>query len=59
MKRFTWRRFSAMRATIYLAMLPVAWFAGWLRSVSFVSVLSVVALIESAVAAWRADAPNG
>lgn len=52
-----WRRFSLARVIIYTALVPVAWYAGWLKSVPFVSVLSLVALVESAVAAWRADVP--
>jgi hypothetical protein len=54
----SWRRFSAARAIMWAVLTPVAWYEGWLKSVSFVSLLSIIALIESAVASWRADVPN-
>lgn len=55
----TWRRFNALRAAFYVFVLsPLAYGFGWLNSVRFVSVLSLVALAEPAVAAWRADVPN-
>lgn len=54
----TWRRFSAIRVVVYCVLVPVAWAAGWLESVPFVSLLSIVALIESAIAAWRSDVPT-
>ena len=53
-----WRAFNAARVVLYIAMTPVAFMAGWLRSVTFVSLLSIWALVESAIAAWRADVPN-
>jgi hypothetical protein len=37
---------------------PLAVFFGWLNSVSFVASLSLIALIEPCLAAWRADVPN-
>lgn len=54
----TWRRFNGLRVCAYLVLTPVAWYLGWLNSVPFVSLLSIWALIESAIAAWRADVPN-
>jgi len=55
---FTWRFFNGLRAILYALMIPVAYMLGWLDSVPLVNVLSVIALVESAIAAWRADVPN-
>lgn len=52
----SWRRFSAIRTLVYVGLTPVAYLLGWLSSVRFVSLLSIVALVESAIAAWRSDA---
>lgn len=54
----SWRRFNAARVVAYAILTPVAWYLGWLASVQFVSLLSIWALVESAVASWRADVPN-
>jgi hypothetical protein len=37
---------------------PVALLLGWLDSVRFVSLLSIWALVETAIASWRSDVPN-
>lgn len=37
---------------------PVAFWLGWLNSVRFVSLLSIWALVESAIASWRSDVPT-
>ena len=52
------RKFTAVRVGLYVILTPVAFWMGWLRSVTFVSLLSIWALVESAVAAWRADVPT-
>lgn len=57
-KWLTWRKFNALRIIVYIVLTPIAFYLGWLASVSFVSLLSIWALVESAVAAWRADVPN-
>jgi hypothetical protein len=56
MKR--WRRFSAARLVFYVVLTPVSYLMGWLHSVTFVSLLSLWALIESGVSSWRSDVPN-
>jgi hypothetical protein len=42
----------------YILLTPVAYFAGWLKSVTFVAVLSLWALALGALAAWRSDVPE-
>jgi hypothetical protein len=54
----SWRRFNAARVVFYLALTPPAYFLGWLRSVTFVSLLSIWALVESGMATWRSDVPT-
>lgn len=49
------RRTSLARAIGWAALTPVAYFAGWLDSVAFVSLLSLWALAETAFSAWRSD----
>lgn len=53
-----WRRFNLVRVIAYAVLTPVAYFLGWLNSVTFVALLSIWALVESAVAAWRSDVPT-
>lgn len=53
----TWRRFNGIRIVGYVVLTPVAYFAGWLQSVIFVSLISIWALVETAIASWRADVP--
>lgn len=47
--------FDLARVVLWLLLTPVAYFAGWLNSVAFVSILSVWALVESAWSAFRAN----
>lgn len=54
----SWRHFSALRLVAYLVLTPVAFMLGWLESVRFVSLLSIWALVETAIASWRSDVPN-
>lgn len=49
------RKFSLARTAFWIALVPVAYFTGWLKSVTFVSLLSLWALVETAFAAYRAD----
>lgn len=50
-----WRRVNLGLALAWLAVIPIALFAGWLRSVIFVSAISLYANVASHIAAWRAD----
>lgn len=50
-----WALFSVMRAAIWAAMIPIAYFTNWIYSVAFVAVCSLYANLASDFAAWRAD----
>lgn len=52
------RRFSLIRVIFWISLAPVAYVMGWLESVTFVSFLSLWALVETAYAAYRADVPT-
>jgi hypothetical protein len=54
----SWRALNLARMVAYVILTPVAWWLGWLASVRFVSLLSIWALVESTMAAWRSDVPN-
>jgi hypothetical protein len=60
--RFHWpptsRDFGLARVIFYSLLTVVSIAFNWIASVKFVAVLSLVALIEGAVGAWRADVPN-
>lgn len=53
-----WRRINFWLVWIWLAMIPLAYFEGWLKSVVFVSAISLYANVASHLAAWRADVPD-
>jgi hypothetical protein len=48
-------RFDLARVGFWLILTPVAFFAGWLSNVAFVSLISLWALVETAWAAYRAE----
>lgn len=50
-----WRRFNGFRAAAWTLTIPIAYFAGWVYSVAFVSICSLYANVASDVAAWRSD----
>lgn len=54
----SWRRANLAFTIGWLAVIPVALEAGWLRSVVFVSAISLYANVASHLAAWRADSPT-
>lgn len=39
----------------WLGMVPIAWYAGWLESLVFISACSIYANFASHLAAWLAD----
>lgn len=49
------RRFSLTRAVMWLGVIPVAYYFGWLASVVFVSGCSIYANAASDFASYRAD----
>ena len=54
----SWRRFNLWRVIVYLVLTTPCYFLGLLRSVTFVSLISIWALVESSFTSWRADVPT-
>ena len=54
----TWRKINFGQMVFYIILTPAAYYLGWLKSVTFVSFLSLWALVVSAQTAWRADVPD-
>jgi hypothetical protein len=50
-----WAAFNLLRALVWVGVIPVAYFWGWVYSVAFVAVCSLYANVASDFAAWRAD----
>ena len=46
---------SLVRAAGWAALIPIAYYFGWLASVTFVAICSLYANLASDFAAWRAD----
>lgn len=49
------RRVNGWFTIFWIAMIPLAYVAGWLESVTFVSALSLWALVSGHWAAWQAS----
>lgn len=43
---------------LWAAVIPIAYFMGWIYSVAFISIASIYANLASHWAAWRADDDN-
>lgn len=56
-RRFTWRRLNASAAGISAIVWAVATYTDWVASTRFVSHVSMVTMISTFIAAWRADVP--
>jgi len=50
-----WKQFNLYLTFFWLALLPVAYFAGWLEQTTFVSVLSLVALVLASQSSWQSS----
>lgn len=50
-----WAAFSASRVVFWICLTGIAFFAGWLASVTFVAACSLYANIASDFAAFRSD----
>lgn len=46
---------SLVRTTAWTVMIPLAYWQGWLKSVTFVALCSLYANVASDFASWRAD----
>lgn len=49
------REFHGWATIFWIVLIPIAYFTGWLESVTFVSALSLWALVASHWAAWQAS----
>lgn len=54
----SWRNINAVGAILSLVLWGIATWTDWINSVRFVSHISMLALVISFVAAWRADVPD-
>lgn len=50
-----WRRFALANVLVYCALWVVSEFTGWVNNTAFISRLSLLALILSALAWWQAS----
>lgn len=49
------RRVNGWLTVLWVIMIPVSFFTGWINSVTYVSVLSLWALVSGHWAAWQAS----
>lgn len=53
------RTSNLLLTILWLAMVPIAYYLGWIYSVAFISLASIYANFASHLAAWRSDVdPN-
>jgi hypothetical protein len=50
-----WRKLNIWLTALWVVMVPVAIFTGWIESLIFISGASIYANAASHLAAWRAD----
>lgn len=50
-----WKRLNLFLTFFWIALLPVAFFTGWVKSSVFISTLSLVALILASQSSWQAS----
>lgn len=55
---FSWRKANAAMALLSCILWGFATWVGWINSVAFVSHMSMLALVASFIAGWRADVPD-
>lgn len=48
------RRLNGWATILWIAMIPISYYAGWLNSVTYVSALSLWALVSGHLSAWQA-----
>lgn len=58
MKHFTWRNVNALGAALSVLLWGVATYTDWVNSVRFISHISMVTMVFTFIAAWRADVPD-
>lgn len=54
----SWRNLNAIGAALSVGVWVIATVVDWIHSVAFVSHISMLALVVSFIAAWRADVPD-
>lgn len=54
-KRKLWKNINMALTFVWVAMVPVAFYTGWIYSLAFISAASIYANAASHLAAWRAD----
>lgn len=54
----SWRKLNAILTIVWLGMIPVAVFAGWVYSITFIGALQLYSIVSSHLSAWRSDVPN-
>jgi hypothetical protein len=57
-KRFTWRNINATGAALSTLLWGLATWTDWIASVRFVSHISMITMIFTFIAGWRADVPT-
>lgn len=58
-KQITWRNLNATCAALSFLLWGVATWTDWVASVRFISHISMLTMIFTFIAAWRADVPDG
>jgi hypothetical protein len=54
----TWRNINAVGALVSTVLWGVATYTDWVNSVRFISHISMITMIFTFIAAWRADVPT-
>jgi hypothetical protein len=57
-KKLTWRNLNALGAFVSTLLWGFATWTNWIASVKFVSHVSMLTMIFTFIAAWRADVPT-
>lgn len=50
-----WKRFNLVLTFFWILLVPVAFLTGWVESSTFISTLSLVALILASQSSWQAS----
>lgn len=50
-----WKQFNLYLTFFWIALIPISFWTGWIKSVTFVSLLSMVALVLASQSSWQAS----
>lgn len=53
-----WRWVNLILAVVWVLMVPLSIYTGWIYSVAFIAAVSIYANFVSHIAGWRADEPT-